>query len=367
MFTDDRTGASRTAGIVVVLSGFPRRSETFALGELAALDRAGLLLAAFATKPGDGLTPHPDAAAVAAHVTVLPEGTAAVQADAIVERLNGLRPLAVHGYFAHRPAEVAACAAGRLGVSYGFSVHAKDARVVSAAVLGARAAAADCVVACNTDALAQVARLGVTPRLVPHGVNLHRFTPVPPPSRKCLNILTVGRLVRKKGLHVLLPALAQVRAAWTLTVVGDGVEGPSLTAMAEALGIASRVTWHGSCSHAELPAHYARAHVVAVPSIIDEAGDRDGLPNVVLEAMASARAVIATHVGAIPSAVVDGETGSLVPAGDPPALAAAIERLAERGDMACALAANGRRMVEQRYDAAACARRFVDTLAAAYV
>jgi glycosyltransferase involved in cell wall biosynthesis len=103
-----------------------------------------------------------------------------------------------------------------------------------------------------------------------------------------------------------------------------------------------------------------------VPSIVDDAGDRDGLPNVVLEALASERTVVATRIGAIESAVVDGETGLLVAPEDDRALADALEQVARRGDLARDLARRGRRLVERRYDVSVCARRFTETLAAAY-
>ncbi len=356
----------RNAGVVVVLSGFPRRSETFALPELAALEQAGLLLAAFATKPGDGLAPHPDAERLSPRVRVLKSGSAADQACEIVEQLGARRPRAVHGYFAHHPAAVAACAAQRLRVPFGFSAHAKDTRAVPSGELGRRAAAARCVVVCNTDAYAEMARLTVTPSLVPHGVNLTRFAPSPVPAAGELRVLAVGRLVPKKGFNVLLEALARIRAPWTLRIVGDGPDGASLRALAHSLGIGTRITWHGGASHAELPALYAAAHLVAVPSVVDEAGDRDGLPNVLLEALACERPVVASRAGAIESAIVHGVTGLLVPPGDADALAAAIDTLAGRTGLARAVARRGRQVVECRYDVTACARRFAETLEAAY-
>ncbi|MEQ1907285.1 MAG: glycosyltransferase [Vicinamibacterales bacterium] len=364
MSTDQRS--PRESGVVVVLSGFPRRSETFALPELAALEQAGLLMAAFATKPGDGLAPHPDAARLSPRVRVLKSGRIEDQASEIVEELGSRRPRAVHGYFAHHPAAVAACAAERLGVPYGFSAHAKDARTVPRPELGRRAAGARCVVVCNADAQVEIARLGVTPALIPHGVNLTRFAPSPLPADGELRVLAVGRLVPKKGFNVLLDAIARVRVPWTLCIVGDGPDGASLRSMADSLGIGPRVTWHGSASHADLPALYAAAHLVAVPSVVDEAGDRDGLPNVLLEALASERPVVATRAGAIESAIVDGETGLLVRAGDARALASAIETVAGRADLARAIARGGRQLVERRYDVTVCARRFTETLAAAY-
>lgn len=356
-----------TGGIVVVLSGFPRRSETFALPELTALDRAGMLRAVFATKAGDGRSPQPDAEALAARVLVLPDGDADTQGAIIASALGDAAPMAVHGYFAHHPAAVAERAATRLGVPYGFSVHAKDARVVPEPTLRRRAEQARCLVTCNSDVHEALTRMGVAPALVPHGVDLRRFAAAPQPPGDDLRILAVGRLVRKKGFHVLLHALAGTPGDWNLRVVGDGPEGPALQALALELRIAARIQWHGACSHAELPALFREARVVVVPSVVDETGDRDGLPNVVLEAMASGRPVIATWVGAIESAVVDGETGVLVPPDDPVALAQALDFAARRPEAAHALARRGRRLVEQRYDVNACARRFVNTLAEAYV
>jgi glycosyltransferase involved in cell wall biosynthesis len=91
--------------------------------------------------------------------------------------------------------------------------------------------------------------------------------------------------------------------------------------------LADRVELVGRCTHATLPAYYAAADVVVVPSVVDSAGDRDGLPNVVLESMASQRPVVASAVAAIPAAVRDGVTGTLVPPGDPAALAGALAAL----------------------------------------
>ena len=125
-------------GIAVVTSGFPRRSETFLLNELLALDARGALAAVFATKPGDGGSLHPGCRRLLRRVEVLPGGSPSAQAASLLERLGARRVAGVHGYFAHRPAAVAAHAARRLGVPFGFSVHARDARKVAPPVLAAR-------------------------------------------------------------------------------------------------------------------------------------------------------------------------------------------------------------------------------------
>src|SRR5687767_2753246 len=171
------TAGRRHHSIAIVVSGFPRRSETFALSELAALDTAGVLAAIFATKPGDRSDPHPDAARLAGRVVLLPRGPAGAQADALVAHLRGRDVAGVHGYFAHTPAEVAARAAAQLGVPYGFSAHARDTRKVQPDELLRRGRAAAVVVACNTDVARSLRECGLTAQLVPHGVDVYRFVP----------------------------------------------------------------------------------------------------------------------------------------------------------------------------------------------
>lgn len=351
------------SGIAVVMSGFPRRSETFALNELAALKGAGVLHAVFATKAGDGLAPHEDALELLPDVTWLSAGDARAQAEEIVHHVRGHEPLAIHGYFAHTPAEVAECAAARLRVPFTFSVHARDARKVGASELRDRARRAAAVVTCNSDAHATLHGLGVQAQLVPHGVNLSRFGFAASQPGAPLRVLAVGRLVPKKGFDVLLRALALARTPWTLDVAGDGPEREALARQASALEISERVRWLGTVTHEQLPQLYRECHVVVVPSVVDGTGDRDGLPNVVLEAMASGRLVIATPVGAIPSAVRDDETGWLVPAGDPNVLSHRIEAVANSSNVVGRLAASGRAYVERHHDGEACARRFVDVVA----
>lgn len=353
-------------GIAVVTSGFPRRSETFLLHELLALDARGELAAVFATKPGETGALQPGCARLLGRVQVLPPGSVARQAAAVVAWL-GTRPVrAVHGYFAHQPAAVAACAARRLGVPYGFSVHARDARKVAPATLAARADGAACVVACNTDVAADLRRAGAAARIVPHGVDTRRFRPRPAPRDRVLRLLAVGRLVEKKGFAVLVAAIARVHAPVTVRIVG---EGPGRDALADAIaahGLGARIVLAGPATHADLPREYARAHVVVVPSIRDRSGDRDGLPNVVLEAMASGRPVVASDVGAIRSAVSHGRTGLLVPPGDAAALAAALDRLAARPLLRGRLGRCARARAERRFELGRCTARLHDTLVRAY-
>lgn len=353
-------------GVVVVLSGFPRRSETFALGELAGLAERGALQAVFAVKPGDGYPPHADAARLLPWVTQLAPGDPEAQAGHLVAALSGRRPGVIHGYFAHRPALVAQLAAQSLGVPFSFSAHAKDVRKVDPEALTARAQQAAAVITCNSDTHDVLTGLGASAHLVPHGVDLQRFTPSAARFTPPLRLLAVGRLVRKKGFHVLLRALTHLRAPWTLRLVGDGPERDGLQRQALELDLVSRVEWYGPVSHDVLPSLYRDADVVVVPSVVDEEGDRDGLPNVLLEALASARPVVATRVGAIATAIEEGRTGWLVDPDDPLGLAGCLNRVATAPHLGEAVAARGRALVEAQFDVRTCARRFVDTVVSCY-
>jgi glycosyltransferase involved in cell wall biosynthesis len=351
------------AGIVVVTSGFPRRSETFALNELQALHERGLLAGVFATKEGDGSEPD---GAGELPLELLPPGSAAEQSAALLDRVDPRRVAAVHGYFAHLPAEVAESAARRLGVPHGFSAHARDARKISRAELGRRAAAASCVVACNSDVAEELRAAGASPALVPHGVDLARFGGRIARSEGPLEVLAVGRLVPKKGFDVLVEAARAIESPFRLRVTGEGAERPRLEAAIAAHGLGARVCLEGAATQSEVASLMGTADVFVAPSIVDAEGDRDGLPNVVLEAMAAALPVVATPVGAISSAVVHGETGLLVAPGDAQALAAAIDRLARDPELRLRLGAAGRRDVEQRFALAACTDRLARVLERAY-
>jgi glycosyltransferase involved in cell wall biosynthesis len=353
--------------IVMVMSGFPRRSETFALNELLALEYSGALAALFATKAGEGGSLQPGCERLMERVRFLPQGSPAAQANFIVQSLKGEPVGGIHGYFAHTPAEVARHTAARLKIPYGFSTHARDARKVAPGELAERARGAACVVACNGDVARDILGSGAPVHLLPHGVDLERFSPRPQPASGPLRLLAVGRLVEKKGFHIMLAALTRLKSPFRLRIVGEGPERERLAGMIAANGLADRVTLEGSMTHAELPAAYAKAHAVVVPSIQDASGDRDGLPNVVLEALASARAVVASRISAIGSAVTHGETGLLVPPGDPVALAQALEELSPRPALRETLGRNGRARAERDYEIGRCRRRFLQLMESVYV
>lgn len=195
---------------------------------------------------------------------------------------------------------------------------------------------------------------GIRPEIIPMGVDIARFRPAgrAPADRSGPHILSVGRLAAKKGLHHLLDALATLAPGMpglALTLVGDGPVRPALEEQAARLGLEGRVRFLGMRPNAELPDLFAGADLFVVPSIIDETGDREGLPVSILEAAASGVPVVASDVGGISDFIEDGVTGLLVPPGDVEALARAILRLSGDTALASAVATAARARVESGF------------------
>jgi glycosyltransferase involved in cell wall biosynthesis len=241
-------------------------------------------------------------------------------------------------------------------------VHALDARTEEPAELARRSRAAAGVIACNPDVAEHVRVAGANVALLPHGVDLDRFQPGQGHPGGTLRMLAVGRFVEKKGFPVLLDAVARMRRPWTLRLVGGGPMEDELRRQVDRTGIGHRVEFAGRRTHQELPADYAWADVVVVPSIVDRNGDRDGLPNVVLEAMASGRAVVASDVAAIGETVRTAGAGPMVPPMDAGELCRALEHLAGLPRVRREMAAAGRRHVEAHFCLDRCSRRFIGHL-----
>ncbi len=169
--------------------------------------------------------------------------------------------------------------------------------------------------------------------------------------RTGFEILTVGRLVERKGVVHLVEALAALSrdVDARLVVIGDGPEAPRIRARAEALGVSERVELRGRMADAALRVAYASADVFVLPAIVDARGDTEGLGVVLLEAMNFGVPVIASAAGGIVDIVVDGVTGLLVPPADASKLAAALERVARDGSLGDRLGATGKQFVAERF------------------
>ncbi len=245
----------------------------------------------------------------------------------------------LYAHYLHTPASVARYAAALTGLPWCGSAHAKD--VWTTPEWEKREKLAECrwLTTCSAMSAAHLRALappGAEVLLTYHGLDAARF-PAPDralgpdgsdPARPVV-LLGVARLMPKKGVEVLLEALAALPPAlhWRYEHVGGGPLRDALAARAAALGIAERVTWRGALAHDDVLEAYRAADLFVLASRIAADGDRDGLPNVLLEAGAMALAAVATRVAAIPELIEDGVNGRLVPPDDSAALAAALAAL----------------------------------------
>lgn len=286
------------------------------------------------------------------------------------------RATVMHGHWVIPGGVIAAAAARRLPVV--ISLHGSDIFVAERnAMLGmlARRAfrRAGAVTACSDDLHRRAVALGADPariETVPYGVDTQRFAPsavTRATVRASLGIgdaplvFAGGRLVSKKGFEYLIDAvrtLASAHPGLQLAIAGDGDLADPLRARAAGLP----VRFLGNQSQDAVARFAAAADVIAVPSIRDDAGNVDGLPNFALEALASATPVVATVAGGLPQAITDGENGRLVPERDAVALAASMSGVLASPERAREMGARARTRVMRDHSWNTTAQR----MAAAY-
>ncbi|MFQ5775446.1 MAG: glycosyltransferase family 4 protein [Kiloniellaceae bacterium] len=401
--------------VAVVLKGYPRLSETFIAQEIHALERRGLRLRLYSLRRPTEASAHPVHREIAAPVTYLPEYLKdapfkVLRAWRRARRLPGYRaawrafradlarePTAnrvrrfgqactlaaeltddvvrLYAHFLHTPASVARYAALMTGLPWCASAHAKDIWTTPVWDQRNKLAEADWVVACTEDGRRHLAHLAPAPGkvgLVYHGLDFARFPP-PPGARPARDgrdpgdpaiLLSVGRAVEKKGADDLLAALARLPADlhWRLVHVGGGTLAPALKARAARLGLAGRIAWLGAQPQERVLAEYRRADLFVLASRVAADGDRDGLPNVLLEAQSQGLVCVSTGLPGIRELIEHGATGALVPPRDPDALAATIERLIRAPEVRNRLGEAGLRRVRARFSMAA----GIDALAARF-
>ncbi|HEY3755997.1 MAG TPA: glycosyltransferase [Opitutaceae bacterium] len=173
-------------------------------------------------------------------------------------------------------------------------------------------------------------------------------------TRLPLRLLCIARLVAKKGLDHQLRIYAALRDAgvpFTAKIVGEGPLRGDLERMAGRLGIAARVTFTGALPHHEVLGELAEADVLLHTGVVAPSGDRDGLPNVIPEAMSAGVVVLTSPTAATTEAVTDGVSGLVCPVEEPAAWVRALERIAKDDALAEALRAAARRWVEENFDA----------------
>jgi glycosyltransferase involved in cell wall biosynthesis len=207
--------------------------------------------------------------------------------------------------------------------------------------------------------------------LVPYGVDPSKFTRIEGagPILKAelglpddsVVVFAVGRMVYKKGFEYLIraaPAILREHPNAKIVIAGGGDLEPRLSALVKQLGVEDSVLMPGWVNRDKMPLFFSGCDVFVLPSVVDQQGNVDGLPNTLLEAMASARPVVATSVAGVPLAVKDGDNGLLVPEKQPGELSAAINLLLRAPELRAQYGEAGRRRVENELNWETTARTF---------
>ena len=391
--------------VAYVMKRYPRLSETFILNEIRTMERLGADLHVFSLLQPEPPPHHPMVREVRAPVHALPapiipkivtllrahgESLAtgplrylSAFGHAVIWSLVSPAPSGVwrqfaragfvatnsrracvrhiHAHFANAPSAVVHFASLMTGIPFSFTAHAKDLYLTPKSVVRRRARAATFVATCTGYNASYLRNLVGSSewqkiQLVYHGIDLSMFTASGKESEaaeSAFRLLSVGRLVPKKGHEILIAACAQLRDAGyeiRCRIVGAGPLRAQLAAQIERLGLGRIVTLEGSMTHAQLIDLYRRADLFALAPRITDDGDRDGIPNVIAEAMAAGVPVVSTNVSGIPELVRHEHTGLLVPASDPTALATAIARLIASPLLASELATSARALLEADFD-----------------
>lgn len=388
--------------LAYLVKKFPRLSETFVLNEVLGQQSLGTPLHVFARRAPDNEPRQPQFAALAAPVELVPP---AAQIDlwqdlfgpdgaALLPRVQGVveefRPLGharlpslvaealwlrrraaelgihhVHVHFATEAAVTAMLLQALGGPTFSVTAHAKDIyrSTVNVPLLSAiveRSAFTVTVCDANVRHMADLLGPRATARIrrLYNGVDLELFRPARE-ARRGRHVLCVGRLVEKKGLDVLIDAfalLARRGVPFTATLIGDGEERGRIHDRVEAAGLGGRVELAGALDSAEVRRRMGEAELLCLPCKIGEDGNRDALPTVLLEALASGLPCISTPVTGIPEILDHGRAGTLVPVNDVEATARAMERVMADPRLRAEQAAAGRARAEQFFDARASAR-----------
>jgi len=360
--------------IIFLLKGYPRLSETFIAQEILALEKRGLDIRIVSLRfPTDKET-HPIVKEIKASVSYLPEylhqePLRIIKAWWKVRRLPGYRlalrqwlkdlkrdfttnrgrrfgqalvlttelpsdTTHLHAHFLHTPASVAYYTHLLTGLPWTCSAHAKDIWTIPEWEKIEKLENMEWLVTCTRSGHAHLQDLAKDKNkvsLVYHGMDFKRF-PAPEKIQKSGNeivLLSVGRAVAKKGYDDLLEALALLpkNLNWQFRHIGGGPLTESLKEQAARLGLGENIVWLGAQAQEKVLQEYKAADIFVLASKIAQDGDRDGLPNVLMEAQSQKLAIIATNISGIPELIIDGKTGILVAPNDPIALAQAIKEL----------------------------------------
>jgi glycosyltransferase involved in cell wall biosynthesis len=393
-----REGEPAGGAVGYVLKCFPRISETFILNEILELERNAVDLRIYSMNEPKEAVRHRLASRVRSPIEYLPNPLLAsagryarahlaiarrfpwrylrtlvgvlasfdrdllerfVQAGYLsgLVRRDGIRHL--HAGFVHFPGSVSWLVHRILGIPYSLATHAKDYVHSPPRLLRKKLSEAEFVFTCtrfNVDSLKRIVAPATIRRLrrVYHGTDLRRF-----PYETCGRadpplILAVGRLVEKKGFEHLIDAcslLSDRGRRFHCTIVAGAYDlGDQLVSRIQRHGLSDVVTIEGPLDQDEVREHYREATVLAMPCIVAKDGDRDGIPNVLVEAAATGVPIVSTDVSGIPELIRHEDTGLVVPPRDAEALADAIEELLDSPELRETLRARARQFVEAEFD-----------------
>ncbi len=265
----------------------------------------------------------------------------------------------LHGHFAHSPTSVTRFASALSGLPYSFTAHAKDIYTSKRSKLRTRIAEAEFVVTCtkhNAQYLNEVQGDIKTPiHCIYHGIDLTLFQNGAIPHKKLADhqIFTVARLTAKKGLPTIYKALQILKnrgVTFQHTLIGDGDDREKILAMIKDLDLTEECTWLGTQTHEEVLKRFKTSDLFVLGCEIAENGDRDGIPNVLVESLAMGVPAVSTHVSAIPEILINNRTGLTVPSKNPEAMADAMERILQDRALQQSLSAEGMQYVQNGFD-----------------
>lgn len=386
------------AKIGYVLKRYPRYSETFIVNEILAHEAAGQDIEVFALRPVEESHFQDILGRVRAPVTRVPdrlkntdsfwtilaeahaqlpgawrtlaemggeEGRDVAQAVVIALACREKKIAHLHAHFGTVSTTVARIAARLAGITYSFTAHAKDIffdydQPVHLDLKLRDATAAITVSEFNVAYLrSQFGPDAERVVRIYNGLDLERFA-YAEPRPEATEILAVGRLVEKKGFDVLVDAIATLRDQGLdarCRIIGGGEEVARLTDRIRQAGLQDRVMLAGPLPQSAVIEVMRGAAVFACRCVVGKDGNRDGMPTVLLEAMALGTPCIATNVTGVPELVRDGETGLCVPEGDAGALAAGLARLLDDAALRARFSRSARTLIESEFDVTASAAR----------
>jgi glycosyltransferase involved in cell wall biosynthesis len=379
-----------------VMKSYPKISETFILNEILELERQGVQLHLFSLRPCPDIRSHPDVAQVKADVTYIPQlrqnkkykldrvqallgaqcywlinapiayRTAFIfyknesldwedflQAAFLAKRLQQLRITHLQVHFANLPTAIVEIAQILYPFTFNIFAHAKDIYLTLPEILDRRIKKSEFVLTCtgfNAQHLRQVSTSSTPILLSYHGINFTRFTPnlaVRKQSQVPV-IMSVGRFCEKKGFPYLLQACSQLKKSGYLfqcVIIGYGEMQLELEQLITTLELSDVVSLPGKKTQDQLVDIYNEASLFVLPCLVTDDGDRDGIPNVLLEAMAMELPVVSTDISGISELVKNDWNGFLVQEKNSEALAQAIAKLITQSDLRQQFGQRGREKV----------------------